>query len=181
MLYTKEIENIVHKHEIQIQTYADDCQIYLSFKSNQEQEANVKIKGCLNSIKSWMDYNFLKLNAEKTLVKVFKPKTSPLLDFKMLDTQSSDCIKVLGVFINGNLKFNKFISKKVQTCTLHLRNLYNIKHSLDRKTRTLLVTNLILSTVGYCNILLLNATDKDLKPLKIIINKSVRFIYDHSY
>ena len=59
-----------------------------------------------------------------------------------------------------------------------MRNLYNIKNSLNTKTRILLVTNLILTTIDYCNILLLGATSKDLRPLKLMINKTVRFIYD---
>ena len=64
----------------------------------------------------------------------------------------------------------------VRVCQYHLRNFNNIKHSLDTATRTLLVTNLILSTLDYCNILLLGATDKDLKPLCLTLNRAVRFI-----
>ena len=64
---------------------------------------------------------------------------------------------------------------------MHLRNLYNIRQCLDTSTRILLVTNLILSTIDYCNLLLLGATDKTLNPLKLIINRSIRFIYDLRY
>ena len=33
-LYTKEIEEIVKQHGLKIITYADDCQIYISFKND---------------------------------------------------------------------------------------------------------------------------------------------------
>ena len=41
-----------------------------------------------------------------------------------------------------------------------------------------MITNLILSNIDYCNSLLAGATNKALKPLQKMINRSVRFIYD---
>ena len=61
---------------------------------------------------------------------------------------------------------------------MHLRNLKNIRESLDISTRILLITNLIFSTIDYCNILLLGCTEKDLKPLKLVINRSIRLIFN---
>ena len=178
ILYTSEIEQIVLNHGLKIITYADDCQIYITFRNQETKKSEKILKNCLSDIKVWMDNNFLKLNEEKTLVKMFTPNKLELsytgtqfLDFNLLNS-----VKTLGVIINDNLKFTDFISKKVQTCNLHLRNLYNIRHCLDEPTRILLVTNLILSTVDYCNILLLGATDKDLRPLRLILNRAIRFI-----
>ena len=59
---------------------------------------------------------------------------------------------------------------------MHLRNLYNIRESLNLESRTLLVTNLIISTIDYCNILLIGCNAKELKPLKLIMNRCIRFI-----
>ena len=42
----------------------------------------------------------------------------------------------------------------------------------------MLVCNLILSQIDYCNVLLANASNKDLKPLPKTINDAVRFIFD---
>ena len=60
---------------------------------------------------------------------------------------------------------------------MYLRNLYNIKQSLSTETRILLITNQILSTIDYCSFLLIACNDTQLRPLKLIINKSIRFIY----
>ena len=121
---------------------------------------------------------FLKLNGEKTVIKFFRSKRlqidQPIATF--LDLIPTDPIKSLGVFINGKLKFDDFVASKVKICNLHLRNLYSIRPSLNQATRVLLVTNLILSKIDYCNIILLGSTDRTLYPLKIIINKSIRFI-----
>ena len=75
----------------------------------------------------------------------------------------------------------EFIAKKVQTCNFHLRNLWNIRGSLNIKTRTMMVTNLILSTIDYCNILLISCNNKQLRPLKLVINRSIRFIYNINF
>ena len=46
------------------------------------------------------------------------------------------------------------------------------------KYRIMLVCNLILSQIDYCNVLLANASNKDLKPLPKTLNDAVRFILD---
>ena len=182
-LYTKDIETIVQKHGLKIITYADDCQLYVSFKSENFKETEEIIKNCLQDLQIWMDAMFLKLNKEKTVIKFFRTRRSQPLDpdLKFLNLDPIDSIKSLGVYINGKTKFDDFICNKVKICNLHLRNLYNIRHCLDHSTRVILVTNLILSKIDYCNILLLGATDKSLNPLKLIINKAIRFIFNLKY
>ena len=129
-----------------------------------------------------MNENYLKLNPQKTIVKTFKPNNCKVLDFKVLEKQDTNGpVKILGAIFNDAWKFQDFISKKIQGCNYHLRNLYNIKDSLDSKTKILLVTNLILSKIDFCNILLLGATNKDLRPLRLIMNKSLRLIYNLKY
>ena len=184
ILYTKEIETIVKQHGMQVHLYADDCQIYISFKSQYIKQAENKIKACLSNIKKWMDKSFLKLNPNKTNLIIINSKTDPHyrptfnLKFNNCLVPPSEMVISLGVNISNNLDFSRFISKKVQICSYHLRNLTHIKKSLPLDTRIVLVTNLIFSTIDYCNSLLIGLTDKDLKPLQKIINKAVRFIFD---
>ena len=97
---------------------------------------------------------------------------------EILNIRPASSVKVLGVTIEDKLNLHKFISQKVQTCNYHIRNLYNIKSCLDFKTKVLLVTNLIMSTLDYCNILFVGSTDKLIRPLHLILNKAVRFIYN---
>ena len=76
------------------------------------------------------------------------------------------------------MDFSSFISKKVQVCSFHLRNLAHIRKSLPHTARVILVTNLILSTLDYCNSLLIGATNKDILPLQRVLNRAVRLIFD---
>jgi hypothetical protein len=76
-MYTKPVGDICAKHELQHHFYADDSQIYCSFKTanktNQAETAN-RFKKCLNDIESWMKDNMLKLNTDKTEVIMFTSK-----------------------------------------------------------------------------------------------------------
>ena len=42
----------------------------------------------------------------------------------------------------------------------------------------MLICNLISSLLDYCNVLLANAFNKDLKPLQKTLNDAVHFIFD---
>ena len=90
----------------------------------------------------------------------------------------SQRVKVLGVTLGEQLNFREFIVNKIRTCNYHLRNLKNIQQSLPQETKILLVNNIILSTLDYCNSLLICLPDCALDPLQKVMNKAVRFIFN---
>ena len=85
--------------------------------------------------------------------------------------------KLLGVTITDNLDLKKFVSKKVQTCNFKLRNLWHIREGLNFKSRVTMVTNLIISTLDYCNSILAGANGGTIRPLQLMLNRAVRFIF----
>ena len=161
-----------------VHIYADDIQIYYAFKDDEVNEMEHKVQRCLQNIKTWMTEHFLKLNAEKTCVKIFSTKSSTINVDTILNIKTASSVKILGVTIADTLSLHKFVAQKVQTCNYHLRNFYNIRASLNFATKVLLVTNLIMSTLDYCNVLLIGSTDKLIRPLHLTLNKAVRFIYN---
>ena len=48
---------------------------------------------------------------------------------------------------------------------------------MPHKYRIILVCNLILSQINYCNVLLANPSNKDLKPFQKTLNDAVHFIF----
>ena len=163
--------------------YADDCQLYISFKDNDKQRSEAKITSCLSEIKIWMDLNFLKLNPSKTNLIILNPRSklppsfSLNFNFNNALVPPMKTVKSLGVSLSPNMDFSSFISKKVQVCSFHLRNLTHIRKSLPHSARVILVTNLILSTLDYCNSLLIGATNKDIMPLQRVLNRTFRPTY----
>ena len=65
-LYLFPLSAILRYHNIRYHVYADDTQLYVSFKCKQPLEAISKLNRCLADIRSWMITNKLKINDSKT-------------------------------------------------------------------------------------------------------------------
>ena len=185
LLYTKEMERIIEGYGFKTHVYADDCQIYFSFDPGGKNDAEDKLMECMRNIKFWMDQSFLKLNPQKTSIKVFTPKslqniaTNP---FCLVDDSTyikpSPKVKVLGVTLGEKLNFHDFAAKKIQVCNLHLRNMRSIRNALPQHVKVILVTNLIISNLDYCNALLMCAPNYIVLSLQRTLNRAVRFIFN---
>ena len=76
VIYTSSLRNIILKHGLEYQVYADDTQLYSSFDPNQE-AANIcisRMEACVEDIRQWMKDNYLKLNDNKTEFILFGSK-----------------------------------------------------------------------------------------------------------
>ena len=85
LLYTSPIGDIIKWHGLNYHLYADDTQLYLSFKSTQaEQPGSIaEIEACVSEIDSWMGCNKLKLNRGKTelLILSARYRPPPLIEY----------------------------------------------------------------------------------------------------
>ena len=65
-IYTAPIGDICRKNQIKFHLYANNTQIYLSFKPsipNYKSDCTIRIDKCINEINIWMTQNLLKLNS----------------------------------------------------------------------------------------------------------------------
>ncbi len=69
-LYFLPLANIFRKHLTLYHCYANDIQLYLPVKSDENTSLQL-LFGCLGEVKSWLADNFLQLNDFKTEVLVF--------------------------------------------------------------------------------------------------------------
>ena len=65
-LYLLPMSAILKSHKIGYHVYADDPQLYISFKCKRPLEAISKVNSCLSDIRRWMITNKLKINDSKT-------------------------------------------------------------------------------------------------------------------
>ena len=49
--------------------------------------------------------------------------------------------------------------------------------NIDVPSKIKLIYNQIISCLDFCNILLLGASDKDIRPLKLMLNRAIRFVF----
>ena len=66
LLYTTPLVEIIRSHGLDYHVYADDTQLYISFKDCDVDVARLSIENCVADIFIWMDVNELKLNHDKT-------------------------------------------------------------------------------------------------------------------
>ena len=90
-LYMLPLSAILRFHKIGYHVYADDTQIYVSFKCDDPSQALGKINACISDIRRWMILNKLKINDAKTGFIVFR---SPMLKHDLSD---------LSVNVGGNV------------------------------------------------------------------------------
>ena len=194
ILYTKTLQNIAAKYGLSIQLYADDSQLYISFQPSGPghlDDVRERTNNCLAEIKAWMVKNFMKLNESKTeLLVLGKPhvlKTHDLslsLEFGSNSILPTECKnghwESLGVKLDEVLSMERQINGVKQKCSWTMRNLRTIGPYLNEDIKLMMVKQLVISKLDYCNALYIKIKKTLLNKLKSILNGAIRFIYNIS-
>ena len=192
ILYIKHLQIIAAKYGLSIKLYADDSQLYISFHPNRPCEFHditERINRCLAEIKAWMVENFMKLNETKTeLLVMGKPlvleKCNLEVKLQFGDTTitptecKGDSWKSLGVKLDKCLSMERQLNSVKQKCSWTMNNIRRIGYYLDEEVKIMMIKQLVISKLDYCNSLYMNLPQKRLKKLKSILNGGVRFIYN---
>jgi len=66
ILYMVDLADVVKAHNVNLQSYADDSQLYLRCQRQYMTTAGQRLEMCITDVSHWMAANRLKLNADKT-------------------------------------------------------------------------------------------------------------------
>ena len=165
-------------------TYADDVQIYISFKPTSDDSSSAvhTLENCVTDIREWMDTNKLKLNDSKTEAILFGRKlhTSSLSvnSVTIGNCQTNFCASArdLGIILDSELSMKGQISAMCQSSFYHLRNISRIRKYLTRSATETLVHALISSRLDYGNSLLYGIPKFLVKRLQAVQNAAARVI-----
>ena len=110
-LYLLPLGTILRHHNIGFHIYADDTQLYISFKCKDPLESLTKLNMCISDIRVWMIKNKLKINDSNFAISTLKQNLSDL-SVSVGDMQVSPSSKVrdLGVVFDQYLTFHDHIS-----------------------------------------------------------------------
>ena len=185
--------DIVQQHNIKFHFYADDTELYFSFKPNDstsEAAALSSMQNCIADIKIWMTKNMLKLNDEKTeFILIGHPKQRCKVlnhSIKIGDhtIRSSQEVKNLGVIFDSGLNMDAHITKICKTANFHLCRIGSIRKYLTKEAAATLVHAFISSRLDCGNSLLQGITKSQLSRLQRVQNCAARLVsrtrkYDH--
>jgi hypothetical protein len=185
-VYTIPIGRIIKRHSLSYHMYADDIQIFCSFEPSNPSSIDAalsSITSCIKDIRTWMTFNFLKLNNDKT---EFLVVTSPHFKRQMPDVclnigdeiiRPSTSVRNLGIIFDDVMSMLPQITSLSKNITFHLRNITRIRRFLDNETCIQVVQSLVISRLDYGNVLLTGANSTHIMKLQRLQNWSAKIIF----
>ena len=192
ILYTTLLGQIC-RNGIHYHLYADDSQLYMSFKLSKpgsKEKCLQQLEGCISDIRLWMVNNMLKLNDEKTEFIFFGTcqQLTKISDINIIigstKIQPIEEVRNLGYFMDKLLKNSVHINKLSAMMFHNLRNIRQIQNKLDFDSTKTVIQALNMSKLNYCNALLPGSSKMLLTKLQSIQKMACRIVcnlkkFDH--
>jgi len=166
LLFNIYIDDLQIDSDIKIIKYADDTTFIIPKYINKKcdfQDVN-------EMFQNWCKINKLQINSEKTQRLVIPKKRSTNSINNTLP------IKILGIYLQHNLKWNINIDHVTQKCASRLYFLRKLKHVTSKEFLTIIFNGLIMSVIDYCCPVYGNLPSKNEKRLLNIVKRAHKII-----
>lgn len=173
-LYINDISTVINKCSVHL--FADDTMITAS-GDNIHEIINV-INEDLSNFSTWLKYNKLKLNVEKTKFMIIGHNTEIHDDVKIDDTKIEEVaeFKYLGVILDDKLSFKSNINFVIKKIAKKVGFLGRLSKKLSSWSILTVFKTIIAPHIDYCSTMLFMNNDTDLKRLQLLQNRAMRLI-----
>ena len=181
------IVQIIEKHLPEARGYADDHQVYLSFRpipSTNQTSSVTAIENCVAELRSWMISNMLMVNDSKTEFLIVGSKQQlervniPFIHMGEDQITPVTSVRNLGVIFDSNLKMDMQITKACQNAYYHLHNIRRIRKFLSQEATCTIIHAFITSQIDYCNSLMNGLPENLINKLQRVQNTAARLVFN---
>lgn len=179
LLYLIPLGKIIQRFsDVSYHIFADDIQLYCSFKPTELQRLNSLVH-CLMEIKQWLSDNTLQLNVDKTETLVIAPDDSiPGLSQYLGDLGQSvkPSLRNLGVVLDKDMSLVQHCKQLTKNCFFQLRKISKLRKMVSQNDLELIVHAFVSSRLDYCNSLFSCLNKKELSRLQLVQNSAARIL-----
>ena len=182
-MYASRLFHVIDKHLPDAQGYADDTQLYLSFRrdsTSSQEEALRALEDCVADIRAWMVNHQLKLNDNKTefIIIGSRHQLSKVrmdsINVGLSEIKSASSLRDLGAWFDECMTMNKHVSKVCSKAFGALYKISKIRKFLTEETTKTLIHVFVSSHLDYCNSLLYGIPQYQMNRLQRVLNAAAR-------
>ena len=183
-IYVRNQPKVFEKCHFNSSAFADDSNGRRAFAMTYQYDVlHNEVPKCLEEIGKWMNFQFLKINPDKTEILLLFPKSMEkevIIKGTIIGHQQcirfSDVVKNVGVWVDKNLDLTCHVNKIVAHCYKVLKDIGSIRSVLSQKHTEMLVHAVTSSRLDYCNSLFMNMCKENLMKLQKVQNAAARLV-----
>ena len=160
--------DLTYTVDANMKMYADDHHFYVVRSTLSDVHDDLAV--CAESASSWYRANLLKGNLDKyqTMALGCGRKSMDSIMIDNHEVRSTECLKLLGVCIDNNLRFDEHISSISKKSAQRVGVLMRLRNLIPTQTKLQLYKAAVLPYLTYCHLIWHFCLASDSRPLKRI-------------